>query len=343
MSDSKHRSAKLHGDRPAASSERGYLDRKELAASAFERTRMPMLVTDAQQPDFPIVLANQAFLNLTGYSAEEVVGRNCRFLQGQGTSPAAIAEIRFALAHEREANVELLNYRKDGSAFWNQLHLSPIRDDDGRLFYYFGSQIDVTEYRKVQYLEATEHRLLKEVDHRAKNVLAVVEGIVRLSRSDDAALYAASIQQRIQALSHAHALLAERGWQEIELGEIIKRQVETFASERVSMEGPEILVPAAIVQPLALVVHELLINAAVHGSLSAPSGQLNIHWQKVPGQGGFKLRWQETGGRPPSSHRQPGFGTAMVGAMIEKQLLGKVDREWSDDGVVVDIVVPMDS
>lgn len=98
----------------------------------------------------------------------------------------------------------MLNYRKDGSAFWNQLHLSPIHDDNGRLVYHFGSQIDRTEYRRIQALEASEHRLLLEVDHRANNVLALVDSIVRLTRSDDAALYAAFVQKRVH-VSHTLA------------------------------------------------------------------------------------------------------------------------------------------
>ena len=204
MTDVLEPSAALHSPLPAAASARGLADRLELAAFALDRTRMPIAVTDPRQPDNPIVLANQSFLDLTGYTAEEVVGRNCRFLQGEGTSAQTIAEIRADIAEGREFTVEILNYRKDGSGFWNQLHVSPIRDDQDQLLYFFASQADVTEFRKVQTLEATEHRLLKEVDHRARNVLAVVSGIVRLTRSDDAALYAAAIQKRVQALAAAH-------------------------------------------------------------------------------------------------------------------------------------------
>jgi PAS domain S-box-containing protein len=172
----------IHGDEPAAASTQGLVDHKELAIFAFQRTRMPIVIADARRPDHPIVLANDAFLTLTGYSAAELVGRNCRLLQGESTSKKAVAEIRAIIRGEREGTVEVLNYRKDGSAFWNQLHLSPIRDDEGRLAYFFASQIDVTEYRKVQTLEEAEHRLLLEVDHRTKNVLAIVDSIVRRSK-----------------------------------------------------------------------------------------------------------------------------------------------------------------
>lgn len=301
---------------------------------------MPLVITDAREPDFPIVLANGSFLRLTGYSSEEIIGRNCRFLQGPGTSPAAIAEIRFALEREDEVNVELLNYRKDGSAFWNQLHLSPIHDDDGGLQYYFGSQIDVTEYRKVQSLEAAEHRLLKEVDHRALNALAIVEGIVRLSRSDDAALYAASIQQRVQALANAHALLSERGWREIPLDQLIRQQAQAFGDHRITAEGPEVMLPAPVVQPLAMALHELVVNAAVHGSLSTPAGRLNIHWEKLVSRGGFSLHWQEVGGPKAAPEQKEGFGTVMVGAMIEKQLRGTIKRNWTSDGLIIEISLP---
>ncbi|KEQ02955.1 PAS domain-containing protein [Pseudorhizobium pelagicum] len=328
----------VHGDVPVASMPTGFGDRKELGTVAFERTRMPMVMTDARQQDNPIVLANAAFLNLTGYTADEVLGRNCRFLQGPLTSAAAVAEVRLGIAEEQEVNVELLNYRKDGTAFWNQLHISPIHDDDGNVAYFFASQIDVTEFRKVQNLEASEHRLLMEVDHRAKNVLAIVDSLVRLSRADDVTQYASAIQQRVQALSYAHILLSERGWKEVGLRDVIQRQVERYTSQG-ELKGPEIAIAASIVQPLSLVIHELIVNAAVHGSLSTPGGRLCIEWEKIGHDGGFKMIWKEPGIQQPD-HPKSGFGTVMVKAMIEQQLSGQLRRDWLDRGLEIRLEVP---
>lgn len=340
MSDVLSPSPALHSRTPVVSTAKGRADRLELAAIAVERTRMPMLVTDPGQADNPIILANQAFLDLSGYSAEEVAGRNCRFLQGEGTSAAAVAEIRAAIAEARELTVDILNYRKDGSAFWNKLHISPVHDDNGKLLYFFASQDDVTEFRKVQNLEATEHRLLKEVDHRACNVLAVVNGIVRLSRSDDAALYAAAIQQRVQALASAHTLLADRGWHEVSLDQIVRQQLDVLALERVSIDGgPEVMVSAFVVQPLALVIHELIINATMHGALSGPDGMVAVRWHGGAQYGGFELQWTETGGPAPKADRRCGFGTMMMTGMIERQLGGQLHRKWIETGLVVTITV----
>jgi PAS domain S-box-containing protein len=330
----------IHGDRPAAVTADVIPDWKELAATAFQRTRMPMVVTDATREDYPIVLANEAFLRLTGYDANEVLGRNCRFLQGESTSAAAVAEIRAGLHEEREVSVEVLNYRKDGSAFWNQLHLSPIHDDNGRLVYHFGSQIDRTEYRRVQALEASEHRLLLEVDHRANNVLALVDSIVRLTRSDDAALYAAFVQKRVQALARAHSLLSRRGWHEIPLRETILTQIEPYGARRAVLDGPEILLVPHAVQPLALFIHEMAVNAASHGSLSREIGQVTISWTNIPQTNGFALVWEETGGPPPPTFRRSGFGTVIAEATIRQQLHGSADREWSEGGVRVVVEVP---
>jgi len=299
-----------------------------------------MAVTDPRQPDNPIVFANQAFLDLTGYSADEVIGHNCRFLQGEGTSAKTIDEIRAAVAEQREFTLEILNYRKGGTAFWNQLHVSPIHDDAGELLYYFASQDDVTEFRKVQTLEATEHRLLMEVDHRARNALAVVNGIVRLSRSDDAGQYAAAIQQRVKALASAHTLLSERGWREISLEQIVRQQVDMLDSDRITLGGPEVMVSALIVQPVALVIHELLFNATLHGALSDPAGTLTIGWRGAAEYGGFELTWTEANGPKPAADRRAGFGTVMMRGMIEKQLRGRIERDWSETGLVLTLIVP---
>ena len=330
----------LHGDRPAASSEEVFADRKELAATAFERTRMPLVVCDARKPDLPIVLANYAFLHLTGYTAEEVLGRNCRMLQGPATSPITVAEIGAGIADEREVNVEILNYKKSGEQFWNRLHLSPVHGDDGQILYFFGSQIDMTAYRRIEALEASEHRLLMEVDHRSKNVLAIVDSIVRLSNAEDPALYAAAVQHRIHALASAHSLLAERGWTGISVEELVRQQVTPFAAKRGILNGPPIVLAPSVVQPLALVLHELAVNAARHGALAVPQGKLKINWDVVPSADGFRIRWEEGGAAGPRPSVYSGFGTVIVRAMIEKQLKGRIEKGWTDDGVVIDIQVP---
>jgi PAS domain S-box-containing protein len=328
----------LHGDLPAAASDQGMVDRNELATFAFQRTRMPIVISDARQPDMPIVMANDAFLELTGYAADEVLGRNCRFLQGPDSSPVAIAQIRSAIERQGETTVEILNYRKDGTPFWNQLHISPLRDDDGDVAYYFASQVDVTELRRVQTLEEAEHRLLLEVDHRTKNVLAIVDSVVRLSKADNPQAYAASVQQRVQALSRTHMLLAENGWQEVALKDIVRAQVKMFAEDRVRMSGPDIMIPAPSVQPIGLAVHELATNAAVHGALRKGGGILAIDWET--NGSGFVMRWTEQGGTPLSAERGEGFGNILLGAVIEKQLGGKITRDWRDTGLSLRIEVP---
>ncbi|KAF8671387.1 hypothetical protein HU200_050101 [Digitaria exilis] len=113
------------------------------ALSAFQQT---FVVSDATRPDHPILYASAGFFNMTGYSSNEVVGRNCRFLQGSGTDPAEIANIRQALAAGSNYCGRLLNYKKDGTPFWNLLTIAPIKDEDGRVLKFIGMQVEVSKY-----------------------------------------------------------------------------------------------------------------------------------------------------------------------------------------------------
>lgn len=164
-------------DMPAGLSERG-----SLMAAAAATTRMAMVVADARRPGHPIVFANQAFLDLTGYAEAEVLGRNCRFLQCPTTDAATIRQMREALAAERPVAVEILNRRRDGSPFWNALFIAPVFGADGHADCFFASQVDVTprhqaddEQHKAQRLEAVA-QLAAGLAHDFNNALHVVLG-----------------------------------------------------------------------------------------------------------------------------------------------------------------------
>ena len=329
--------SRIVDDKPAAEIQGGVIDRSILARIAVERTRMPMVITDPTLPDNPIVLANQAFLDQTGYSAAELIGHNCRFLQGDGTDPGALDQIRQAVADGREITIELLNYRKDGTPFWNQLMISPVRDDTGELRYFFASQQDVSPRRTAQKLEAEEHLLLREVDHRAKNALALVQGIVRLSRSDDPADYARSVQGRVDTLARAHSLLAEQNWRQVKLDRLIQAEVDPFGALRFDISGPTVDISASQVQPLGLLLHEMLSNAARHGALSQRGGRIAIDWTA---NGHVRIGWREVGGPSPAEERPPGFGSNMMAAIIRRQLNGHMTMDWSPEGLAGEIVFP---
>ena len=147
-----------------------------------------ILITDPHQPDNPIIYVNPAFERMTGYAAAEALGRNCRFLQGAGTDPSAVAEIRQALKEERDLRTELLNYRKDGSSFWNELTISPLRDAKGRMTHYVGIINDRTERKRVeQHLQQGEKlaalgTLLSGVAHELNNPLFIISGYAQLAR-----------------------------------------------------------------------------------------------------------------------------------------------------------------
>ena len=332
MSDIDHKAGRIIADRPAAAMPQVLGDRRDLAFIAVERTRMPMVVSDPRLPDNPIVLANKAFLDLGGYSAEEVLGRNCRFLQGPDTDRAQVERIARAICDEQEITVELLNYRKDGSVFWNELFISPVHDDAGRLLYFFASSKDISNRRQARDLEVEEHRLLREVDHRAKNALALVQGIVRLTRSDSIEAYSRSVQARVDALARAHSLLAAQRWRGVPLERLIQVEAEPFGTKRVLLDGPNIDLAAEQVQPLGLILHEMLANAAQHGALSVRSGTVSIAWT-APQSNRLEMHWREAGGPPPARERRPSFGSTLIGATIERQLEGRVSYDWPASGL----------
>lgn len=136
-------------------------------ASAVRATRMPMLITDPRQDDNPIVFANAAFSRLTGFDRQEIQGRNCRFLQGPETDPSEVARLRDAIQKQTPIELELLNYRKDQTTFWNRLLVSPVFDADGNLAYFFASQFDVTtEKERLTRLQRDRDELELEVERR---------------------------------------------------------------------------------------------------------------------------------------------------------------------------------
>ncbi|MGX7951691.1 blue-light-activated histidine kinase [Tsuneonella sp. HG249] len=323
------------GDDPAAFQDSVIADRRELALVAVERTRMPMVVSDPGQPDAPIVLANQAFLDLTGYSAAEVIGRNCRFLQGPDTAPAAIDAIRQGLAEDRHfIEVELLNYRKDGTTFWNQLSISPVHDGDGKTIYYFGSQKDVTARRRAEELEAIERLLLMEVDHRAMNALALVQSILSLTQATDVSSYSEAIRRRIEAVARVHRILARSSWKGSRLVELI---VEGEADRRMNLAGPPVKVSPRLAQPIALVMHELVSNAKQHGALLRRDGAIDIGWETVPD--GLTISWHEEIGSI-AAEPKPGLGLSLVKAIVERQLGGHADLAWQNETFDARLQVP---
>lgn len=200
-----------------------------------------------------------------------------------------------------------------------------------------GVSQDITERREA---EQRRSLLAREVDHRAKNVLAVVQSVLRLTRRDEPERFAATVEARVGALARAHTLLAEQGWASADLRRLAEREVATCPTGSVTLEGPALALDAGAVQPLAMVLHELATNAVKHGAASCLEGEVRLEWRLEAGM--LRLTWEEHGGpapaQPPTTRR--GFGFRMMEAIVRGQLGGTLTLDWGGKGLGCDIRLP---
>lgn len=329
-------------------------------AAAMRATRMPMLITDPRQPDNPIVFANDAFLRLSGYQRSEVVGRNCRFLQGPDTSVDDVSAIRDAISERKDISIDILNYRKDGRTFWNALFISPVSNQNGDLLFYFASQLDVSERKQTEHrvtadkdrfeqavkertaeLEAaleTQKALLHEVDHRVKNNLQMISSLILMqSRSIQDENIRQSLRAmlaRIEALSTVHRRLYQSD-------DVSTFDVADFArdlvADLIAASGQDLIseldlqpaiVPAEKAAPLALIVNELVTNTIKHAfkdRSQANLGKLAVSLSKPNGR--LLIEVADNGVGINAANGESSFGLRLIRSLA-RQL--HADVEWKD-------------
>ena len=238
-------------------------------------------------------------------------------------------------AHQLEFRV----LRPDGQVRWCVGSAAATVDKDKRVVRVSGVTFDITDRKEA---EERQTLLAREVDHRAKNALALVQSILRLTRAKDMPAYITAVEGRIKALSRAHTVLSQSRWHSADLRGLVDEELAPYRAgntEKIKTAGPEVLLQPASAQTLALALHELATNAAKYGALSTIAGKLELSWQLRDGK--LVLDWDETGGpvvMPPSAN---GFGTRIIVASIERQLHGRIAFNWRREGLRCEISVPL--
>ncbi len=226
--------------------------------------------------------------------------------------------------------------RAPDDARWLLVRADILFGHDGQARGAIGVVIDITERKRA---EERVRLLAREVDHRANNLLTVIEGIVALAQEDDAAALKAAIIGRIEALASAHRLMAASKWQGADLAGLVRQEVEAYRLAnpgRVQLEGPDISLSPVQAQTLAMVFHELATNAAKYGALSTAEGRVAVSWT-VSGGASLTVCWRESGGprvRPP---RRRGFGTSLIARALADSQGSRAGITWRPEGVVCEI------
>ena len=287
------------------------------------------------------IFANDRMAKLLGTTPEAMMGQPVP----EFCFPEDIARARSVIAANFEGRSEEFEFRfrrPDGSEIPVLAGTAPLRDEKGRIIGSLGMFSDLTARK------ATEQRellLAREVDHRAKNLLAVVQSIVTLTPVGDAGELKSSVVGRIQALARAHSLLSDSRWEGVDLGTLVQEELAPYASPgnpRLRTDGPSLQLRPAAAQSLALVLHELATNAAKYGALSVDSGELQVQWRRHQDDTGTWLiiEWTESGGPPVTAPDSLSFGSSIIRASVDRQLRGKVTKDWRPDGLFCTLRIP---
>jgi PAS domain S-box-containing protein len=289
---------------------------------------------------------NPAAARMFGYSPQDVVGRNVTLLMPeryhQEHDTGLKNYLKTGQAKVIGIGTEMTGLHSNGTTFPIELAISEMAVAGRRMF--VGAVRDIT--RRVRNAER-QRVLMAELDHRVKNVLARVAMLAASTRKGSTSIdeYVRSLNGRIQSMAAAHGLLSQSGWQNVGLGALVGKQLAPYASgSNVTIKGEDIILGAAEIQAVAMVLHELVTNAAKYGSLSVPDGRVCITWDRVNLDAGAKLlfEWRELGGPPVAAEIPSGYGSSLIRKLIPHELGGMVDLVLAPEGLICKIEIPLE-
>ncbi|HKD27927.1 MAG TPA: PAS domain S-box protein [Xanthobacteraceae bacterium] len=250
-------------------------------------------------------------------------------------------EVTLASIDQKSHAMEFRLQRIDGDVRWLEVHWLTHFEGNGherRAVSVVGTVADITKRKK---REEKEHLLIREINHRAKNMLSVVHAIARQTATNNLEDFIGRFSERIQALSASQDLLVRNDWNGVEIEELVRTQLAPFADligSRIAVRGPKLCLKAASAQAIGLVIHELATNAGKYGALSTHRGRVNVCW-RIEGNT-FTMSWTESDGPSVPAPGRRGFGTMVMQAMAEHSVDGTVDLDYASSGVTWRLICP---
>lgn len=315
--------------------------------------QMPVGVILAEMPAGRIIFQNARAL--------EILQRDVRVaevLQDHGTfgalhedgSPYEAEDYPLARAIRLGESVVrecMLHRRPDQSLIHLEVSAAPVRAAPGPMLAVCTFD-DVTEARAAS---QRQRLLAAEVDHRAKNALAVVQAMLRLTRAETLDHFVQAIEGRVGAMARAQTRLADANWNGADLRELLEGEIRPFLSRKLGegaptisfrLQGPAVTLAPEATQPISMVFHEMVTNAARHGAFSRPGGCVSLSWEVDAAAGLLRMKWVETSGPyldgPPARR---GFGSRLIDATMRDQLGGVIRRHWLSDGLACELEAPL--
>jgi PAS domain S-box-containing protein len=314
-------------------------DKEAQLESIIYRTPFMLIRVDR---DLRYRFVSHAFLEMTGRRSEQVIGKRVSDILGDEDFQAIRPYIEKVMQGNRVEFEREVHYQGVGTRYLHVVY-TPEKDDSGTVTGWIVSMLDITERKRAEEEQKraaeAEQILVRELQHRTNNLLAVIQGIAQKTLSGSGPLAEARkiFEGRLLALASTYRRLTKSNWSGVRLSEIVHLTLEPFAA-RTEIDGPDLMLSAKNAQNFSLALHELATNALKHGALSSADGKVSIVWTVASNGGGpvLKFRWRERGGPPVLAPDQRGFGTSLLESTFKM-----INFDYAREGLTCEIHVPL--
>jgi PAS domain S-box-containing protein len=290
--------------------------------------------------DLKWLRANKALCCTLGYSVDELVTKSLREITHPDDHAGNLAHIeRMRRGKIDSYEVEKRYLRRDGTVVWGKATVSCVRKNDGSIDYLVAVIQDISGRKRA---EEQIHLLTREVNHRAKNVLSLVQAIAYQTAAREPKDFIERFTERIRALAANQNLLVRNEWRGVDIDDLAHAHLAPFADligTRITVDGPKLHLNVAATQAIGLALHELTTNAGKYGALSTEAGRVGVRWE-IADNDAFTVSWTERDGPPVFPPERRGFGTEVIEAMPKHNVGGVVELDYATSGVTWRLTCP---